>query len=232
MKDSLGRLRGILRRLHHGSVHRVDADLILLERWRAGDKPAGEELFRRHFADVLRFFNNKVWDKAEDLTQQTFLECVKGRDRFRGESTFRTYLFGIAWNQLRHFLRDAVRDQNVDFEASSISALIAKATSPSGKVDRAESGRLIHRALACLPLAQQTLLECHYWQELDAIALSEIFGVPPGTIRVRLVRARNALREELERLKSGGRQTDDDGDPITATLARLAVEDSNAAEGG
>jgi RNA polymerase sigma factor (sigma-70 family) len=210
----------------------VDDDLVLLERWRAGDNPAGEDLFRRHFSGVLRFFDNKVWGNAEDLTQQTFLECVKGRDRFRGDSTFRTYLFGIAWNQLRRFLRDAVRDEHVDFEGSSISALIAKTTSPSGKLDRAENGRLIHRALARLPLAQQTLLECHYWQELDATALSEIFDVPPGAIRVRLMRARNALREELERLKGRGPQTDDDSDVMTATLTRLAVEDSEAAEGG
>ncbi|HEX2660251.1 MAG TPA: sigma-70 family RNA polymerase sigma factor, partial [Polyangia bacterium] len=164
----------------------METDQVLLEKWRAGDQRAGEDLFQRHFADVLRFFDNKAWDKAEDLTQQTFLACVGSRDRFRGDSSFRTYLFAIAWNQLRHHYRRELKNEHVDFEASSISELAGLLTSPSSKVDRARRERRIHEALRRLPVAQQALLEFHYWQDLDAAALADIFGVPVGTVRVRL----------------------------------------------
>jgi RNA polymerase sigma factor (sigma-70 family) len=208
----------------------MDADLLLLERWRAGNTAAGEELFHRHFADVLRFFESKMWNLAEDLTQQTFLECVKARDRFRAESSFRTYLFAIAWNQLRHQLRSAANDAHVDFDVASIGDLVAGSTSPSSRVDRARGRQLIRRALSQLPVSQQTLLEYHYWHELDAAALSEIFGVPPGTIRVRLLRARNALRARLELLQAPVGEPV--GDSPTASLARLEIEDRSFEEGG
>jgi RNA polymerase sigma-70 factor (ECF subfamily) len=78
----------------------VDPDLGLLEKWCTGDSNAGQELFTRHFADIYRFFEHKVGPDADDLAQQTFMACVSSRDRFRRRSTFRTYLFAIARNQL------------------------------------------------------------------------------------------------------------------------------------
>jgi RNA polymerase sigma factor (sigma-70 family) len=204
----------------------VDNDLDLLERWRAGDKGAGEDLFGRHFASVLRFFDNKVVGSAEDLTQQTFLECVGARDRFRGASSFRTYLFSIAWNLLRHHFRRETKNEQLDFDVSSVNELIPSATSPTSNLDRARRGRELHEALRRLPLAQQTLLEWHYWHELDAAALAEIFDVAPGAIRVRLLRARNALRAELENVKqptdSPLAQADD---PLSLSLSELEAED-------
>src|SRR5262245_53128434 len=85
----------------------MDSDLALVGRWRTGDKRAGEELFARHFTDIYRFLANRAGDAADELAQQTFLACVQGRDRFRGGSTFRTYLFAIARKQLYSHLRTA-----------------------------------------------------------------------------------------------------------------------------
>jgi RNA polymerase sigma factor (sigma-70 family) len=208
-----------------GIIAAVDPDLDFLRRWQAGDKRAGEDLFHRHFADILRFFENKVWSKAEDLTQQTFVECVASRDRFRGESTFRTFLFAIAWNQLRHHFRRELKEENLDFEVSSLSDLVASTTSPSGKLDRHRRHRQIHDALARLPLSQQTLLELHYWQGLDAAALAEVFGVAAGSIRVRLLRARNALRAQLEHAAAGESPADEVDDPLATSLLALEAED-------
>jgi RNA polymerase sigma factor (sigma-70 family) len=215
---------------NHPATAAVDADFELLEQWRAGDKRAGEDLFRRHFASVLRFFNNKAARSAEDLTQQTFLECVGARDRFRGASSFRSYLFAIAWNQLRHYFRREKRNEHLDFEASSVNELVASLSSPSSKLDRAQRGQRIHDALVRLPLAQQVLLECHYWQDLDATALSDVLGVPAGTIRVRLLRARSALRAELARLKpTTNSGSDDADDPLSVSLEQLEAEDRQLA---
>ncbi len=217
----------LLRSCGHISLAEMDADLELLEQWRAGDKRAGEDLFRRHFASVLRFFGNKATRNAEDLTQQTFLECARSRDSFRGTSSFRSYLFAIAWNQLRHYYRRERKTEQLDFEASSINDLVGTASSPSSKLGRAQRGQRLHEALIRLPLAQQVLLECHYWQDLDATALAEIFGVPAGTIRVRLLRARSALRDQVAKLEpTTHSRPDPDNDPLAMSLRQFESEDS------
>src|SRR5687767_14034395 len=68
----------------------MEDDRALLQRWREGDGRAGEELFRRHFADLFRFFDSKVGARAEDLARQTFVACVKSRDDLGGEPSFRS----------------------------------------------------------------------------------------------------------------------------------------------
>lgn len=171
-------------------------DFALLERWRDGDQRAGQELFSRHLASVYRFFQYKVVRDAEDLVQETFLSCITARDRFRGQSSFRAYLFGIARHVLYGFLRRLPRGEHVDFEQISIVQLV---TSPGSRLDRMREKDQIRAALSRMPVEQQLLLEFHYWHDLDANALAEIFEANTGTIRVRLLRARRALRDELRR---------------------------------
>jgi RNA polymerase sigma-70 factor (ECF subfamily) len=173
----------------------VDDDLQLLERWRSGDATAGRDLFRRHFADVYRFFEHKVGGDADDLAQRTFTAAVASRERFRGQSSFRTYLFAIARNELYTYLRRRPRGEQIDFEETSIAELV---TSVGSRFDRAREVELLRAVLRQLPAEQQLLLELHYWHELDAAALAEVFEVPSGTIRVRLLRARRTLRERME----------------------------------
>jgi RNA polymerase sigma factor (sigma-70 family) len=209
----------------------MDPDIALLERWRTGDKRAGEELFGRHFSQVFRFFDGKVGARAEDLTQQTFLACLKSRDRFRAESSFRTYLFGIVWNELRHYLRREAKVDHIDFDQSSLSELTAMMTSPTSGIDRQRETRRLHEALAQLPVAQQILLEYHYWHDLDAEALADLFGVPAGTIRTRLTRARQALRERIERTGAPG-ALEDAGDALASSLIASEEEDKKVSNIG
>jgi RNA polymerase sigma factor (sigma-70 family) len=195
----------------------VDDELELLGRWREGDQGAGRELFSRHLPGVYQFFRYKVGSDAEDLVQTTFMSCVTARDRFRGQSSFRAYLFGIARNVLYTFLRRLPRDAHVDFEQISIAQL---ATSPGSRLDRKRETDVIRAALGRIPADQQLLLELHYWHDLDANALREIFEASAGAIRVRLLRARRVLRDELRR--SGGdallgRLTPDDADETPAS---------------
>jgi RNA polymerase sigma-70 factor (ECF subfamily) len=68
----------------------VRSDYELLDVWRAGDPKASGELFDRHFRGLYRFFRNKGVKGVDDLVQQTFLGCVEGRCRMRGDATFRT----------------------------------------------------------------------------------------------------------------------------------------------
>ena len=191
----------------------VDPDLELLERWRAGDSRAGQDLFARHFADIYRFFEYKVGADADELSQRTFMACIGARDRFRGGSTFRTYLFAIARNQLYTFLRRLPRAEHVDFESTSIADLMPSLGSQLGRARDIERLRL---ALVSLPAEQQLLLELHYWHELDAEALAEVFETTSGAIRVRLLRARRSLRSRLGELDPAAAPTDG----LVAALSR------------
>jgi RNA polymerase sigma-70 factor (ECF subfamily) len=197
----------------------MDPDLELLERWRAGDKAAGQELFKRHYDDIYGFLEHKVGDDGgAELAQATFMKCVKARDQFRGQSTFRTYLFSIARNELYDFLRRRRRDEPVDFGVTSIAEVV---TSPSRRFDRAQQKEQLRAALLQLPADQQLLLELHYWYDHDAQALAEVFETTSGAIRVRLLRARRALRDRMadagwgtgdDRLAAALSRTDDDDD--------------------
>ena len=139
----------------------MDADYELLDRWRGGDKDAGQELFGRHFDSVYRFFASKCDAEVDELVQATFLACVRARDQFRKESSFRTYLFTIARHELYRALRERRRDgERLDFSSTSIAEL---ASTPGTRLVRNEDHRRLVAALRTLPIEQQTLLELHYW---------------------------------------------------------------------
>jgi RNA polymerase sigma factor (sigma-70 family) len=172
-------------------------DSVMLARWREGEVGAGQQLVRRHLASVYGFFATKCPDLADELVQQTFLACVKTRDAFRGDSTFRTYLFSIARKQLWTALDARQRTQaRIDYAISSIADLIS---TPATRLARDQEHRHLLDALRHLPLEQQTLLELHYWEELDASQLAVVFETNDIAIRQRLSRARKALRMLLER---------------------------------
>jgi RNA polymerase sigma factor (sigma-70 family) len=176
-------------------VHAAD-DLTLLDQWRTGDVAAGQALFQRHFDSIYGFFETKCEAEADELTQATFLACLRAKDQFRKDSSFRTYLFTIARNELYRMLRTRQRrDDKLDFELSSIAELIS---TPATKIARNQDHLRLLEALRALPVEQQTLLELHYWEEMDIAALAEVFDAPQATIRTRLHRARKALRDKIE----------------------------------
>ncbi len=171
----------------------MDQDRELLERWRAGDQAAGRDLFARFFDPLFRFFANKC-NEPDELVQATFFALVKARDQFAGRSSFRTYLFTIARNELYRWLRTFKRERGFDPELSSIAEV---ATTAGSRLARNEEHRRLCAALRTLPVESQTLLELHYWEGLDATALAEVFDAQVATIRQRLSRARLALKDAL-----------------------------------
>lgn len=176
----------------------MEPDELLLERWRNGDEGGGEALVTRYFPQLYRFFSNKC-DEPNELVQATFLAIVKARDQFAGRALFRTYLFRVARHELFRYLRGLQRTRLFDPELSSIAEIV---TTAGARLARSEAHRQLCAALRTLPVEQQTLLELHYWEELDAAALAEIFEVTAQVIRTRLHRARTALREALLRLEA------------------------------
>jgi RNA polymerase sigma factor (sigma-70 family) len=123
----------------------VESDGELLDLWRGGDAGAGERLFARHFDALYRFFLNKADEAVDDLIQGTFLAVVAARDEFRGDASFRSYLFSIARHELyAHWKKRARRGDEQDIGELSIEDL---GTRPSGVVARHPEQQLILRAL-------------------------------------------------------------------------------------
>ena len=187
-------VRAASRRQCPDTLAPMQDDLGLVEKWRAGDEEAGQELLGRHFDDVYRFFRNKCATESDDLVQRTFLEIVKSRDSFRAESSFRTFLFVIARRVLYGYLRKQKRDDALDFGVTSLGEIV---TSVGTKMARNEAAERLRQALEELPVDDQVLIELRYWHELDATALGEVFECPSATIRTRLRRARLKLQEKL-----------------------------------
>ena len=174
---------------------RTDGELIAA--WRAGEAIAGQALFARHFKAVYRFFETKCAAEADELVQSTFLACVRARDQFRGDSSFKTYLFTIARHELYRALTARQRSAALlDFELSSIAQL---APTPGTQLAGHEERRRLLHSLRELPVDTQMLLELHYWEGISIGDLADVFGVPQVTIRSRLHRARTALREQMMR---------------------------------
>jgi RNA polymerase sigma factor (sigma-70 family) len=177
----------------------VTSDAELFERWSAGEEAAGEELFRRYFDAIARFFRNKATDDWPELVQKTFLTCVEARASFRGDGSFRSFLFGIAYRQLLRCYRDRGNDR-IDLTERSVHDLDPTA---SACVAKREEERLLLAALRRIPLEYQVVLELHYWEEMPATACAEVLELPVGTVKTRLRRARELLDRELAALSEG-----------------------------
>lgn len=175
----------------------MSSDRELYEAWRAGDDHAGNALFDRHFDAVYRFFRGKVTDGAEDLVQQTFLSCVTAASPFRGDSSFRSYLLTIAKSRLYDHLRLRQRRPDLDFTEMTLEAL---GPSLGAHLAQREQERLVHLALAKLPLEMHIAVELYYFDELSAAEVAAVLEVPEGTVRSRLRRALDSLREALAHL--------------------------------
>jgi len=172
-------------------------DAALLESWRDGDDVAGRELVRRHFDRVFGFCRRRAPDRAEDLTQQTFLAAQKRLDALREATSFRAFLLGVARYEVLRSRRDIARGTTAkeNLEARELESLV---TSPSSPVHAREEQRILLVALRTLPPDLQIVIELHYWEELTTAEIAEVTDTPTGTVKWRLSEARRRLRDALE----------------------------------
>jgi RNA polymerase sigma-70 factor (ECF subfamily) len=174
-------------------------DANLLAAWREGDRKAGNTLLDRHFDALYRFFWNKV-DEPDELVQQTLVACVTGRERIHDGDSFRAYMFAVARNRLYTFWEDTKRERaRIDF--GTVSAVDLGRSPSKVAVARAEH-RLLLRALRSIPIDDQMILELHYWESMSGTALAAALGIPEGTVRGRLRRAKRSLQANLRDLQA------------------------------
>lgn len=176
------------------------SDAELLVRWQGGDKEAGKALFERYYETLECFFVNKVSTGIGDLVHETFRMCMEARDRINDPDKFRSYLFSVAYNVLRgHFRRKGRRGTELDLDEVSMEAL---SPGPRSVLVEHEEQRLLLEALRSIPVTDQVVLELQYWESLKMSEIADVLGVPLGTVKGRLHRARKRLDEALERLAS------------------------------
>jgi RNA polymerase sigma-70 factor (ECF subfamily) len=172
-------------------------ELELLQRWCEGSPQAGDQLLRRCFPLLYRFFSNKVGEATDDLVQQTLIGCMKHRDKILQSGAFRMYLFKIARCRLYDHLRALRRRAgyvDTDFEQDSV---LPPTTSCTSQVARSRAAGAVREALRWTPVDMQMVVELHYWEGQSTAEIAEILDVAQGTVKSRLRRAREALRMRL-----------------------------------
>ena len=197
-------------------------DAELLEQWRDGDRSAGERLAARYFVAIRAYFLNKAPADHEDLVQETFARLSSKRERFRGDSSFRVFLFGIARMILLEYLRgkqradrfDPMEHSVADVEGGRMSSLLAKR----------ESHGLLLDALRGLPLLDQETLELYYWQQLSAREIAELQGLPEPTVRSRVRAALKRVRQAYGELAELPHSDNDDDAQVEGWLDELRSE--------
>ncbi len=180
-------------------------DYELLLAWRDDDAAAGNELVKRHFASLFRFLRSKVPDHVDELVQHTFLACVEAVERIDESRSFRAYVFGIARRQLIYHYRRQRRDgERFDPMLESVHDLGA---TPSQIAASRQEHEQVLDALNQLPLDLQCTLELHYWESMTVVEVAAVLEIPPGTVKSRLHRARELLRDRLEALGASAETT-------------------------
>lgn len=178
------------------------SDAELLSAWQAGDRDAGNTLVDRHFAAITRFFRNKVCseDDVAELVGQTFLGCTTGKDRYRGDANVRQFLFAIAHNVLRKYIRGRYKRQSEHVDFAAVCVQDIEPASLSSIIAHKREAQSLVQALREIPVEDQVVLELMYFEGLSGSELAGVLGLPEGTIRGRLARGKQRLREKVAAL--------------------------------
>jgi RNA polymerase sigma-70 factor (ECF subfamily) len=155
---------------------------------------AFEAIFDRHFDAVHRYLARRAGrQRADDLASQTFVIAFAARARFRPEfSDARPWLLGIATKLLANDRRAEQRLLETYGQLSGDARRVVQVSSPP------DSDRDVAAALAKLDPSQRDVLLLHAWGELSYEEIAGTLGIPLGTVRSRLARARANLQIELE----------------------------------
>jgi len=164
----------------------VSDEALMLE-FRGGSREAFEEIFARYREPLYGFFRRRLdsRDRAEDLTQDTFVAVIRGADRYEPRALLKTYLFGIALKLLAAERRKGSRTVPGGPEPESIAL-------------EADEGLWVRQAIARLEPAEREVLMLREYDQLSYTEISGLLRIPVNTVRSRLFRARMALKRNLE----------------------------------
>ncbi|MGW3156474.1 RNA polymerase sigma factor [Streptomyces sp. NPDC001089] len=171
-------------------------------RIRDGDPTAFAELYDGHARAVYNhvFRLAPDWSAAEDVMAETFMEAWRLRDRVEAEGgSLRPWLLGVATNVARgHYRSNRRYRAAANAAAEAETALPDHADEVAGRLDDRQRLAAALRALAVLRQPEREVLTLCLWEGLEYTAAAEALGIPVGTVRSRLSRARTKLRKLTE----------------------------------
>ncbi|MEX0821273.1 MAG: sigma-70 family RNA polymerase sigma factor [Rhodothermales bacterium] len=183
-------------------------DEIDMERLLQGDKEEFGKMVQREsprlFRVIVRMLRDD--DEAESVMQEAFLQAYKGLDSFRGDSKFTTWLYAIGINLAKASLRKNKRvSQYEEDDIERMQPAFSKGMyvesfdtwDPSKLAEREQRKRIVHDAIDRLPTDYRTIVILRDIEELSTAEAAAILDITEGAARVRLHRARQALRSIL-----------------------------------
>jgi RNA polymerase sigma-70 factor (ECF subfamily) len=189
---------------------RPRAEAEFIERLKRGEAAAFEELVAERSGEIfgLLFRLTENSEEARDLTQETFLRAFQSIDRFRGEADLRTWIYRIAINQARNrwrWWRRRRRDTTVSLDSeqgSSGQTVMATLAELSYNPEQQTLAHERESALrAALQRVGQAYRETVILRDIEGFSYEEIattLGINVGTVKSRLARGRQELRQKLE----------------------------------
>lgn len=196
-------------------------DESVLEAYRSGEAGALEVLVRRYHDDLMRFLLRLVGERsgAEDVFQDTFLQIHLAANTFDASRRFKPWLFTIAANKARDYLRRSTRRRTLDLSApvpgkggagsgggngsdgsTFVDLLQIRGPLPGEIVDLAERDRLVQRAVSELPVSLREVLLLAYFQRQSYNDIAESLEIPLGTVKSRLHAAVAAFARRWQEL--------------------------------
>lgn len=186
-------------------------DRQLVRRLRDRDEQAFRELMTEHRDKVynltLRMLGNRA--EAEDVAQEVFIQVFKTIDTFREESKLSTWLYRVAVNLCKNRIKylarrqDRNKDQLDETTEAAASSAVAAPGGPPARPDRAVEGaqleKVLQDAIATLDEEHRVLVVLRDVEDLSIEEICVITGLPDGTVKSRLHRARLALRKKVTR---------------------------------
>ncbi|MFW6108543.1 MAG: RNA polymerase sigma factor [bacterium] len=188
-------------------AHPPDEELVAQAR--RGDDAAFGALVRRHqdglFNGICRMVGRR--EDAEDLAQEVFVKAYRHIARFEGRSSFYTWVYSIAVNVvISHRRKQSTRRRQSTVSLDAIVGddgpfeVMDDAAGPDRVSQQHEVGERIEQAIAQLEDDQRDIVVLRDIEGFSYEEIGELLGLPQGTVKSRLHRARLALREQLEDL--------------------------------
>lgn len=173
-----------------------EPDVLLLWQTAAGDGEAFRKFYERHHRRVYFFLFRMVGEQsaAEDVLAETFTAAWRQAGSFQGRSAVSTWLLGIARNLANNHLRCRRDHENLDDHEH----LSGEARSDLEQSDRA---RVMAAALQRLSAKHREALDLVFYHELKYGEIAELLGIPTGTVKTRVLHAKEALRAVLTKME-------------------------------
>ena len=185
----------------------------LIRRLRDRDERAFREVVQTYGDQIYNLTYRMLGDpaEAEDVAQEVFITVFKSIDSFRGDAKFSTWLYRIAANHCKNRIKylarrgDHQRAQYVEESAAAGDGAAARLTgaapapSPDSQVAGAELEGIVQKTIASLDEEQRLLVVLRDVEDLSYGEIAEISGLPEGTVKSRLHRARLALRRKMQK---------------------------------